>query len=143
MDKSSVKGLGFVKPTFEYPGSCAGCGETSYLKILSQLFKDNLIVANATGCSSIYGGEFSSVPWDNPWINSLFEDNAEVAYGMRISEDYMREKVKDIMKNNIDKVNEHNKELFNLYLNNYSKEVSFNVYHMIDYDNIRELIPYK
>ena len=143
MPKSTIKGLGFVNPSFTFPGACAGCGETPYLKILSQLFKDNLIIANATGCSSIYGGQLPSVPWNNPWVNSLFEDNAEFGYGIRLSEDYMKNKIRTIMVNNYDKVNDHNKELFNLYLNNYSKEVSINVYNMLDYDNIKELIPYK
>ena len=143
MPKNSVKGSQFIKPTFEFPGACAGCGETAYLKLLSQLFKDNLIIANATGCSSIYGAALPSTPWSSPWVNSLFEDNAEFGYGIRLSEDYMRKKVKNIMKDNLDRVNKENRELLELYLNNYSKEVSINVYNMLDFDNIPELVPYK
>ena len=86
------------QPLFEFSGACAGCGETPYLKLLSQLFGDRLIVANATGCSSIYGGNLPTTPWaQNPdgrgpaWSNSLFEDNAEFGLGFRVSLDKQRE----------------------------------------------------
>jgi pyruvate-ferredoxin/flavodoxin oxidoreductase len=85
------------QPLFEFSGACAGCGETPYLKLLSQLFGDRLLIANATGCSSIYGGNLPTTPWTTnsdgrgpAWSNSLFEDNAEFGYGMRVSLDQRR-----------------------------------------------------
>ena len=143
MSTNTVKGSQFIKPAFEFSGACAGCGETPYLKLLSQLFKDNLMIANATGCSSIYGASLPSTPWSVPWANSLFEDNAEFGYGIRVAEDYMKNRIKKIMTENKDKLNEHNKSLVEEYLNSYSKEVSFKVYENLDYDNFEEIIPYK
>lgn len=91
---STVHGAQFLEPLFEFSGACAGCGETPYLKLLSQLFGDRLLVANATGCSSIYGGNLPTTPWATneagqgpAWSNSLFEDNAEFGLGMRITAD--------------------------------------------------------
>ena len=143
MSTNTVKGSQFIKPAFEFSGACAGCGETPYLKLLSQLFKDNLMIANATGCSPIYGASLPSTPWSVPWANSLFEDNAEFGYGIRVAEDYMKNRIKKIMTENKDKLNEHNKSLVEEYLNSYSKEVSFKVYENLDYDNFEEIIPYK
>ena len=143
MSTNTVKGSQFIKTAFEFSGACAGCGETPYLKLLSQLFKDNLMIANATGCSSIYGASLPSTPWSVPWANSLFEDNAEFGYGIRVAEDYMKNRIKKIMTENKDKLNEHNKSLVEEYLNSYSKEVSFKVYENLDYDNFEEIIPYK
>ena len=95
MDFSSVRGAQFLQPLFEFSGACAGCGETPYVKLLSQLFGPRLIVANATGCSSIYGGNLPTTPWAKndegsgpAWSNSLFEDNAEFGLGMRIAADH-------------------------------------------------------
>ena len=92
---SSVRGAQFLQPLFEFAGACAGCGETPYVKLLSQLFGPRLIVANATGCSSIYGGNLPTTPWAKnaegsgpAWSNSLFEDNAEFGLGMRIAADH-------------------------------------------------------
>ncbi len=94
IDFSTVHGAQFLEPLFEFSGACAGCGETPYLKLLSQLFGDRLLVANATGCSSIYGGNLPTTPWavnregrGPAWSNSLFEDNAEFGLGMRITAD--------------------------------------------------------
>ena len=94
IDFSTVHGAQFLEPLFEFSGACAGCGETPYLKLLSQLFGDRLLVANATGCSSIYGGNLPTTPWTvnkdgrgPAWSNSLFEDNAEFGLGMRITAD--------------------------------------------------------
>jgi len=91
---STVRGAQFLEPLFEFSGACAGCGETPYLKLLSQLFGDRLIVANATGCSSIYGGNLPTTPWAKndegcgpAWSNSLFEDNAEFGFGFRLAAD--------------------------------------------------------
>ncbi|KAF0237627.1 MAG: putative pyruvate-flavodoxin, partial [Chitinophagaceae bacterium] len=94
IDFSTVHGAQFLEPLFEFSGACAGCGETPYLKLLSQLFGDRLLIANATGCSSIYGGNLPTTPWTKnkegrgpAWANSLFEDNAEFGLGMRITAD--------------------------------------------------------
>ena len=93
-----LKGSQLRTPLFEYSGACAGCGETPYLKLLSQLYGDHLLVANATGCSSIYGGNLPSTPWAQnrdgqgpAWANSLFEDNAEFGLGMRLALDAQRD----------------------------------------------------
>ena len=140
---NTIKGSQFVKPSFMYPGACAGCGETPYLKLLSQIFKDNLMVANATGCSSIYGASVPSTPWEVPWINSLFEDNAEFGYGIRLAEDFGKNKVKEIMSSCYKKLSSKNKKLVKEYLDNYSKEVSFKVYESLDYKDFKEIVPYK
>jgi pyruvate-ferredoxin/flavodoxin oxidoreductase len=91
---STVHGIQFLEPLFEFSGACAGCGETPYIKVLTQLFGDRLLVANATGCSSIYGGNLPTTPWTKnaagrgpAWSNSLFEDNAEFGLGMRLAAD--------------------------------------------------------
>ncbi|TQR86658.1 pyruvate:ferredoxin (flavodoxin) oxidoreductase [Mycobacterium hodleri] len=94
VDFGTVRGTQFLEPLFEFSGACAGCGETPYLRLLSQLFGDRLMVANATGCSSIYGGSLPTTPWTTnadgrgpAWSNSLFEDNAEFGLGMRLAGD--------------------------------------------------------
>lgn len=140
---NTVKGSQFVKPKFEFSGACAGCGETPYLKLLSQLFGDDLMIANATGCSSIYGASIPSMPYTVPWVNSLFEDNAEFGYGIRVGEDFMHEKVKRIFKEYKNKVNNKNKKLIDKYLKSYSKEVAEEVYNNLDYEDFKEIIPLK
>jgi len=94
VDFGTVRGTQFLQPLFEFSGACAGCGETPYLKLLSQLFGDRLMIANATGCSSIYGGNLPTTPWTTDadgrgpaWSNSLFEDNAEFGLGLRLASD--------------------------------------------------------
>jgi pyruvate-ferredoxin/flavodoxin oxidoreductase len=94
VDFANVRGVQFLQPLFEFPGACAGCGETPYLRLLSQLFGDRLQIANATGCSSIYGGNLPVTPWSKnhegrgpAWSNSLFEDNAEFGLGFRLAAD--------------------------------------------------------
>jgi len=94
VDFGTVRGVQFLEPTFEFPGACAGCGETPYLKLVSQLFGDRMMVANASGCSSVYGGSLPTTPWSvdtegrgPAWATSLFEDNAEFGLGMRLSAD--------------------------------------------------------
>jgi pyruvate-ferredoxin/flavodoxin oxidoreductase len=94
VDFSNVRGTQFLEPLFEFSGACAGCGETPYLKLLSQLFGDRLMIANATGCSSIYSGNLPVTPWTKnhegrgpAWSNSLFEDNAEFGLGFRLAAD--------------------------------------------------------
>jgi pyruvate-ferredoxin/flavodoxin oxidoreductase len=98
LQTSLVRGVQYLEPLFEYSGACAGCGETPYLKMLSQLFGDRLLIANATGCSSIYGGNLPTTPYTvnaegrgPAWSNSLFEDNAEFGYGFRLTIDKHRE----------------------------------------------------
>jgi pyruvate-ferredoxin/flavodoxin oxidoreductase len=99
-----VKGTQFAEPLFEFSGACAGCGETPYLKLLSQMFGDRLLVANATGCSSIYGGNLPTTPWGvnregrgPAWSNSLFEDNAEFGLGLRAGVDAHLELAKALL----------------------------------------------
>ena len=97
----TIKGAMLRKPLFEFSGACAGCGETPYVKLVSQLFGENAIVANATGCSSIYSGTFPTIPYTTnkdgrgpAWANSLFEDNAEFGFGMRLAVDQNRATLK-------------------------------------------------
>ena len=101
---STVHGVQFLEPLFEFSGACAGCGETPYIRLLTQLFGDRLAVANATGCSSIFGGNLPTTPWSvnqegrgPAWSNSLFEDNAEFGLGMRITADVHRGKARSIL----------------------------------------------
>ena len=94
---TSIKGSQFQKSLFEFSGACAGCGETSYIKLLTQLFGHELIIANATGCSSIYGASCPSTPYNIPWANSLFEDNAEFGLGMLKSYEQKRKDIEEIM----------------------------------------------
>ncbi len=106
---NTVKGSQFAKPLFEFSGACAGCGETPYVKLVTQLFGDRMIVANATGCSSIYGGSAPTCPYTTndkghgpAWANSLFEDNAEFGYGMQLAVSARREKIEADMKTAIE-----------------------------------------
>ncbi|MDY6390327.1 MAG: pyruvate:ferredoxin (flavodoxin) oxidoreductase, partial [Fibrobacter sp.] len=92
VNKNLVKQAMLLEPLFEFSGSCAGCGETAYVRLVSQLFGDRMVVANATGRSSIYGGNLPTTPWaknkegrGSAWANSLFEDNAEFGLGMRLA----------------------------------------------------------
>src|SRR6266496_4315026 len=100
----SVRGMQSLEPLFEFSGACAGCDETPYLKLLTQLFGDRLIVANATGCTSIYGGNLPTTPWAKndegrgpAWSNSLFEDNAEFGLGMRVALDKQHEMAVELL----------------------------------------------
>lgn len=102
LSKDTVKGSQFAKPYIEFSGACAGCGETPYIKLITQLYGDRMMIANATGCSSIWGASAPSTPYcvdDNgrgpSWANSLFEDNAEYGFGMFIATKQMREKIED------------------------------------------------
>ena len=117
-NKYIVQGSQLEKPRFEFSGACAGCGETAYIKLLTQLFQDKLVIANATGCSSIYGGSVPSTPYTIPWANSLFEDNAEFGYGMLISFNKKRQLLEEVIKENINNVDENIKQLFNEWLDN-------------------------
>jgi pyruvate-ferredoxin/flavodoxin oxidoreductase len=104
VNPSTIKNSQLLQPLFEFSGACAGCGETPYVKLVSQLFGDRAIVANATGCSSIYGGNLPTTPWafnkegrGPAWSNSLFEDNAEFGLGMRLTLDKQLEYVSEIL----------------------------------------------
>ncbi len=104
-DISTVKGSQLLRPLFEFSGACAGCGETPYVKLLTQLFGDRLLIANATGCSSIYGGNLPTTPYcvrkdgrGPAWSNSLFEDNAEFGFGMRLAVDQITERARALLK---------------------------------------------
>ena len=111
VDFANVRGVQFLEPLFEFSGACAGCGETPYVKLLSQLFGDRLMVANATGCSSIYGGNLPVTPWTKnaegrgpAWSNSLFEDNAEFGLGFRLAADKHLEIARDLLREMADTV---------------------------------------
>ncbi|HLI56239.1 MAG TPA: thiamine pyrophosphate-dependent enzyme, partial [Actinomycetota bacterium] len=104
VDVHTVKGSQTLQPLFEFSGACAGCGETPYLKLISQMFGDRLVIANATGCSSIYGGNLPTTPWTvgsdgrgPAWSNSLFEDNAEYGLGMRLALDQRARRARDLV----------------------------------------------
>ena len=125
MNKQSVKGIGFSRPYFEFHGACPGCGETPYITLLTRLYGDHLIIANATGCSSIYGGSAPSTPYTKDetgkgvaWANSLFEDNAEFGMGMKIANETIRHRIENIMLDNIDKVPNNLKALYNDWITN-------------------------
>ncbi len=119
------KGTQFLKPYMEVPGSCPGCGETPYYRLVSQLFGPDMMVANATGCTSIYSGSTPSTPFVTDedgngvaWANSLFEDNAEFGYGMALARNYKRAILLKIMEDNLDTVEPELKVLFEDYLAN-------------------------
>ncbi|WP_215492402.1 pyruvate:ferredoxin (flavodoxin) oxidoreductase [Fenollaria sporofastidiosus] len=125
MDKFSVKGSQFQQPLLEFSGACAGCGETAYAKLITQLYGDRMIIANATGCSSIWGGSAPSTPYcvnkcgkGPAWANSLFEDNAEYGYGFALADEVNRNRIKSLMESYIalDKKDAELEEAFKLWL---------------------------
>ena len=125
--KETIKGSQLVKPKFAFHGACAGCGETAYIKLLTQL-SDNLVIANATGCSSIYGGELPNLPYSVAWANSLFEDNAEFGYGILMGYENGKNMVRNYMMN-------HKDELFDKWLSNSNDyNVTKEIYEKIDYE---------
>ncbi len=122
-DKYSVKGSQFQQPLLEFSGACAGCGETPYLKLVTQMFGDRMIVANATGCSSIWGGSAPSMPFTTnknghgpAWANSLFEDNAEYGFGMILATMQRRNKLTDLIKQAKENATGELKEAFTKWL---------------------------
>ena len=120
----------FKEPKFAFSGACAGCGETPYIKLLTQLFGDHLIISNATGCSSIYSGSTPSMPYNLPWASSLFEDNAEYGYGMLLANNMIRERIKKIMSNNIN-------PLYQKWIDNMNDyEITKEVYDNLDFDKV-------
>jgi len=105
LNHEKMKDSQFLEPLFEFSGACPGCGETPYIKLASQLFGDRMLISNATGCSSIYGGNLPTTPWKKnaegrgpAWINSLFEDNAEFGLGMRLTVDKHQELAEELLK---------------------------------------------
>lgn len=132
MPKTTVKGSQFAQPLFEFSGACAGCGETPYITLLTRLFGDRMTIANATGCSSIYGASFPATPYTKnaegngpAWANSLFEDNAEFGFGMHIAAETLRNRIGLLMEENMDKVEAELSELFTKWLQNrHSGEVT-------------------
>lgn len=139
----SIKNSQFSKPLFEFSGACAGCGETPYIKLITQLFGSRMMVANATGCSSIYGGSCPSMPYTTneegrgpAWANSLFEDNAEFGLGMAVATRKMRDRVEDLMRKGLTCTccSDEQKVLFQLWIDNRENaEITEKVY--------KELIP--
>ena len=122
------RNISFRTPKFEYSGACAGCGETPYLTNLTRVFNDNLVIANATGCSSIYGGSTPSFPYSIPWASSLFEDNAEYGYGILNGINMKRNKIKKYMKEY------PRNKVFKKWLNNMNNyDICKEVYKEIDY----------
>ena len=124
---SNPKNSQFAQPLFEFSGACAGCGETPYIKLVTQLFGDRMIVANATGCTSIYSGSYPSTPYTKnkdghgpTWANSLFEDNAEFGFGMRIATEALRNRIGIAMEKGLEdkNLNPEIKELFTSWLEN-------------------------
>ena len=135
--KETIKGSQLVKPKFAFHGACAGCGETAYIKLLTQLSDDNLVIANATGCSSIYGGELPNAPYSIPWVNSLFEDNAEFGYGILMGYEQGKNFVREYMLN-------HKDELFDKWLENSNDyNITKEVYENIDFEKHYKLKDYK
>lgn len=128
MDKHSLKGSQFARPLLEFNGACPGCGETAYVKLLTQLYGDRMMIANATGCSSIWGGSAPSIPYTTnadgrgpAWANSLFEDNAEFGYGMYVGAKQVRERLADVIKEAAmhPDLDEDVKEAFNLWIDGF------------------------
>ena len=126
----SVKNSQFAQPLFEFSGACAGCGETPYIKTITQLFGERMLIANATGCSSIYGGSAPSTPYCEhkesnkgpAWANSLFEDNAEYGLGMAIATDKLRDRLSIKMTDAINgDFSEHSKEAMQVWIDNKDK----------------------
>ncbi|MGD9605446.1 MAG: pyruvate:ferredoxin (flavodoxin) oxidoreductase [Bacilli bacterium] len=128
LDKfANPKNSQFAKPLFEFSGACAGCGETPYVRLVTQLFGERMVIANATGCSSIYGGSFPATPYTKnaegkgpAWANSLFEDNAEFGYGMRVATEAIRSRIGMMMEKILENEGQTNRihELLKAWLEN-------------------------
>ena len=125
LDKNTYKNVMFAQPYFEFSGACAGCGETPYVKFLTQLFGERMVVANATGCSSIYGASFPAAPYTKDkngrgpaWANSLFEDNAEYGFGMRIAQKTIGDRMQNIIVTQNEEFKGELKDLLNEWVEN-------------------------
>ncbi|MBQ6285641.1 MAG: pyruvate:ferredoxin (flavodoxin) oxidoreductase [Bacilli bacterium] len=146
-NKFTIKGIGFEKPYFEFSGACAGCGEAGYIKILTELYGKNMVIANATGCSSIYGGSLPLTPYKIPWMNSLFEDNAEFGFGIHMSYKNTRERIKKLMYKYKDTVSEEIKATFKEWIDNMEDDdLTLAIKNKLEKSNIpdeiRDLIDY-
>ena len=127
VEPNNVKNSQFTQPLFEFSGACAGCGETPYIKLISQLFGERMMVANATGCSSIYGGSAPSTPYCTnyesgrgpAWANSLFEDNAEFGFGMAEGANRLRERVKRLAEENLNSFSADTQAAINAWIEAY------------------------
>ncbi len=124
-DPNNIKDIQYKDSLFKYSGACAGCGETPYLSLITKLFGDRMVVANATGCSSIYGGNLPTTPWSKnkegrgpAWSNSLFEDNAEFGLGFKLSQETQRDEAIDLLNNLKAEIGE---DLVNAIIENYGK----------------------
>lgn len=140
---NTVKGSQFKTPKFEFSGACAGCGETAYLKLLTQLFSDRLVIANATGCSSIYGAAAPSTPYSVPWASSLFEDNAEYGYGMKIADLTIKHRIKDLILNHLEEVEEEEREIYEAYVEKENRETAAKLLEVLDHTKIVGLKEWK
>ena len=139
LNKTNVRNIGFTMPNFEYSGACTGCGETAYIKHSTQMFNANLLIANATGCSSIYGSSVPSMPYNLPWASSLFEDNSEYGLGIKEGINIKREKIRQYME-------KHQKEekLFKKWLeNSEDTNITREIKEQIDYKKHPYLLPLK
>lgn len=134
--KNTVKGSQFATPKFEFSGACAGCGETPYLKLLTQLFGDRLMIANATGCSSIYGASAPSTPYSVAWANSLFEDNAEYGYGMKIADLQQKRRIVTLISENMDLVKNSEKAIYKAYMKEITMKTAKDLYDIVDSSRI-------
>lgn len=143
MPVSTVKGSQFKTPKFEFSGACSGCGETAYLKLLTQLFGNKLVISNATGCSSIYGASAPNSPYSVPWANSLFEDNAEFGYGMKIADIAMKNRISTLIKNNIKEVKKSEQATYKAYLNEVNEENADNLLNIVEHTKIPDLLDLK
>lgn len=151
MNKTTLKGSQFSKPLLEFHGACAGCGETAYLKLVTQLYGDRMIIANATGCSSIWGASAPSIPYTKThrdkgpaWANSLFEDNAEFGFGIYLATKQIREKLKELMEEGIkSNISQECSQIFKEWIVNMddgekSKEISKNLINILNKDEYKD-----
>jgi pyruvate-ferredoxin/flavodoxin oxidoreductase len=145
MADTTIKGSQFKKPYIEYHGACAGCGQPAYIKLITQLYGDHMMIANATGCSSIYGASAPSMPYSIPWANSLFEDNAEYGYGMIVANNTIKNRIANIMETTKETLDEDTKQLFDQWLNNSDNyAITKEVYEKLDYTKVsKELVDLK
>lgn len=149
LPKTTVKGSQFAKPLFEFSGACAGCGETPYIKLLTQLYGERMIIANATGCSSIYGGSVPSTVYTTnscgqgpAWSSSLFEDNAEYGYGLYEASETLRKKVISLIKEaiNNDNINQELKDKLNSFIENEDENLKNEIIDYIEKIETRESV---
>ena len=139
LSPTTIKESQFIEPKFKFPGACAGCGETPYLKLMSQLFGDSLVVANATGCSSIYSASFPSTTYKAPWANSLFEDNAEFGLGMFTADATMKEHIKEILHSKLSDATDEEIDLYERYCAETNEENSNNLYNYVVENRVNDL----